>query len=527
MLAFGIRYLNGFVAAAAPDDLNRVEWPPHPGRIFMALAAAHFQTGADPNERRALLWLQALEKDGKPMAPDIVASDKIQRKAVRHYVPVNDKAGPSKSFLQSLALTRDRQARTFARAWLDNDTTFLIWPGVEPDELLNKAFEILCGKVTRIGHSSSLVQMWVARSEEIGEPNWLPNEEQAEIRMRIAVPGTLEHLEQRFNGEAISRFAALKVAVLDSSDPKAQKLAKKCLQEEFSGGAPPQLRPNLSIYQGYARPILPDTCHAMGTVFSPHLIVLQLERDQSLYRHLDLACVLTLTQRWREAILSFSNDCSSSVRSILSGHDTEGAPLQSPHLAFVPLAFVAHEHADGHLLGMGLTLPSELSRNERHEILRVVGHVRQLKLGRLGTWYVKTLTATRPQLNLRADTWTTYPRGATHWATVTPVVFDHHPKSKEKNAYLSEVAAMIKQCCTHVGLPVPSEVAITSVSAHVGVPPTHELPRLHRKDGSPRRHSHAILAFDKPVYGPILLGAGRYRGYGLFRPIHDHADRMK
>src|ERR1700737_5000501 len=91
MLAFGIRYLNGFTAAAAPDDRERAEWPPHPGRLFMALAAAHFQTGADPNERRALDWLQSLESDGNPMAPYIVAPDAIERSVVTHYVPVNDR----------------------------------------------------------------------------------------------------------------------------------------------------------------------------------------------------------------------------------------------------------------------------------------------------------------------------------------------------------------------------------------------------------------------------------------------------
>ena len=74
MLAFGIRYLNGFVAARATPDSREAEWPPHPGRVFMALAAAHFQTGADVRERAALLWLEALEKDGEPVTPRIAAS---------------------------------------------------------------------------------------------------------------------------------------------------------------------------------------------------------------------------------------------------------------------------------------------------------------------------------------------------------------------------------------------------------------------------------------------------------------------
>jgi hypothetical protein len=45
-----------------------------------------------------------------------------------------------------------------------------------------------------------------------------------------------------------------------------------------------------------------------------------------------------------------------------------------------------------------------------------------------------------------------------------------------------------------------------------------------RKDGSERRHTHAILVFDEPVRGPVLIGAGRYRGYGFCRPL-ERADQ--
>ena len=72
MLALGVRYLNGFVAACEPDARERAEWPPHPGRVFLALAAAHFQTGMEPTEREALQWLQG---DREPRrAPAIRAS---------------------------------------------------------------------------------------------------------------------------------------------------------------------------------------------------------------------------------------------------------------------------------------------------------------------------------------------------------------------------------------------------------------------------------------------------------------------
>jgi CRISPR-associated protein Csb2 len=33
---------------------------------------------------------------------------------------------------------------------------------------------------------------------------------------------------------------------------------------------------------------------------------------------------------------------------------------------------------------------------------------------------------------------------------------------------------------------------------------------------------HASLEFEVEVRGPILLGAGRYTGLGLFRPVYSH-----
>jgi CRISPR-associated protein Csb2 len=241
MLAFGIRYLNGFVAArATPDDIE-AEWPPHPGRVFMALAAAHFQTGADARERAALLWLEALENDGEPAAPRIAAADAMHRQVVTQHVPVNDKSGPSKALLQSARLTRERQPRIFTRAWLTDDTVFLMWPDTEPDAVTRAALAGLCAKVTRIGHSSSLVQMWIADKGEASEASWVPDHDRAEIHLRIAVPGTLEYLEQRYNAEAAERYADLKCIEEAPPDKKALKAAKDRLKEEFGQGPPARL----------------------------------------------------------------------------------------------------------------------------------------------------------------------------------------------------------------------------------------------------------------------------------------------
>lgn len=521
MLAFGIRYLNGFVAAAEPDNLERAEWPPHPGRVFMALVAAHFQTGADPAEREALLWLEGTERGGEISPPALVASDHIQRAIVRHYVPVNDKSGPSKALLHSVPVSRERQDRVFARAWLDEDTVHLYWPNLQPSAAHRDVFAALCAKVTRIGHSSSLVQMWLADPKKLGEPSWVPDDERGTLQLRIPGPGTLDDLAHRYNAEAVEGYGGLKVTEMETGDPNVRKATRKRLREEYGNQPPPQQRPRLALYQGYARPAPgTETSHAAGTIFSSYPLMLRLSPAESPYMALDLVSTLTVTGRWREAMLSYSNDLSEPVRRMLSGHDAKNGPAEDPHLAFLPLAFVGSEHADGHLLGMGLALPADLSREDRREALRAIAAVRELKLGPLGVWRPEPVTESRPAWNLRPEAWTAGAKGATHWSTVTPIAFDRHPKAKDRAQYQQETADMIADSGTRIGLPRPREVVVTQVSAHLGVPPSFNFPRLKRKDGSKRRHTHAILVFDEPVSGPISVGAGRFRGYGVCRPLH-------
>lgn len=519
MLALGIRYLNGFVAASEPDDRERPEWPPHPARVFMALAAAHFQTGADPDEREALRWLESLPP------PALRAPEAAPRAVVTHYVPVNDKPGevtkPPTAIIQSAPqLARDRQPRTFARAWLEDDAAYLVWPDAQADDATLGALASLCAKVTRIGHSMSLVQMWVARPEEVGEVNWVPDDERAELHLRVPGPGTLEDLERRYNAEAVETYASLLVAAEDDRDRRAQREAKKRLEEDFGGRPPVQLRPQISRYQGYARPRREDERpQAPGSVFSPHLVVFGLERREGPLAALGLQAVLQVVQRWREALVSCCDGAPERVRAIVSGHRPDGGPLEEPHLALVPLAFVGHPNADGHLLGLAAVLAARLDPEERRQVLRILGRVGELRLGALGVWGLVRELGDRPPRTLRPETWTAHPAGATHWSTVTPVAFDRHPKEKDRAAYQREVAEMVAAACVAIGLPRPREVVATPVSAHPGVPPAFEFPRLARKDGSERRHAHAILVFDEPVRGPLLIGAGRYRGYGVCRPM--------
>jgi CRISPR-associated protein Csb2 len=184
---------------------------------------------------------------------------------------------------------------------------------------------------------------------------------------------------------------------------------------------------------------------------------------------------------------------------------------------------VGHEHAHGGILGVAVAVPRNLQAADRARLLRALAALRRegLKLGALGRWDLDRPEEGASRVALRDRAWTAVPAGARQWATVTPYVFDRHAKAKDKGAYQRELADAVRGSWERVqhSSNVSVEVIITPVSAHLGTPASHQFPRLARKDGSECRHTHAILIFDRPVVGPVLLGAGRYRGYGLCRPL--------
>lgn len=513
MLTLGIRYLTGCVAASDAADRRHVEWPPHPGRIFMALAAAHFQTGEDLAERGVLEWLEKLPP------PQIRASGYAERPVVTHYVPVNDKAGPSAAPLPSApGLTRERQPRTFAAAWLENEIVYLSWPEAEPAEYFS-TLEVLCSKVTRIGHSTSLVQMWTSQEPPENPANWIPDEDRATERLRVAGPGLLQYLEQQFNRQATEQYFELTAAAEGGSDKKRQRTAKITLRQTFHNQPPMRLRPELSLSCGYVLRGGEPKPAANGTLLDPRLLVFALIRESGAYRHLDLAATLQLTGRFREALL---DHLGTNIPEVLSGHCGQ-APSTRPHIAIFPLPFVGHEHAHGGILGVAVAVPRDISASDRQRLLEALKALSNegLKLGPLGAWKLEPPEIGAWRETLRDRVWTGGTEGSRQWATVTPYVFDRHAKSKDKAAYRLELADSVRNSWVRMGQnpKLSVEVAITPVSAHLGAPASHEYPRMARKDGSLCRHTHAILIFDQPVVGPLLLGAGRYRGYGLCRPL--------
>ncbi len=175
-------------------------------------------------------------------------------------------------------------------------------------------------------------------------------------------------------------------------------------------------------------------------------------------------------------------------------------------------------------MGLALILPRELDEREAgaclERILRdATGLPQQHRLfdGDHFECNLALEVRERPPKSLLASPWT---RPSRVWASVTPIVLDRHFDAADKADREKQEANNIRNMCQRIGLPQPSEVHVHPVSRIRGVPHARNFPKLVRKrDGGRMRHTHALIVFAEPVEGPVLLGAGRFRGYGACRPI--------
>ncbi|MEX0776838.1 MAG: type I-U CRISPR-associated protein Csb2 [Phycisphaeraceae bacterium] len=563
-LTIGWEYLTGYAVATDPSSRERAEWPPHPGRVFMALAAAWFETGQSAAEGDTLRWLEQLGDPELHLPP---REQVAERSNVTFYVPVNDKAGPAAATLQSApTMTRSKQPRTFPRVHVGDAPCTMHWPEAEGVDDHREALAHLCSKVTRIGHSSSLVRMWVAEVaglEGSGGEHLLPADQLADQQVRSISNEMLDMLIERFGENACSKHAQIneQINALKASRKAAKgKGAKerkeaidaeiRTLENQLSGIAPrPPIRPTLGLWSGYRRA---DGVAVQSDATTTHFDTDVLMLIQVAGPTLPAVSTLILTWALRGAVMKHSGV--QPVPQWVSGHQADGSACDdgAGHMGCIPLPFVGHEHADGHLLGMGLVFPRSVDRPERGRVLGPLlmnsnGKPREieLKLGRLGVWTVKKRDWSEQRGTLQPETWTAHPTGAATWASVTPVVLDRFPKAdrvKDRVTWAHEVAGIVKVACTRIGLPEPVNIDIDTTCWHRGGARAIGKRRLLRGhdaadgsdavlgDGFPcypakganasRPQVHVWLEFAEPIIGPVLIGAGRYLGYGLCRPLN-------
>jgi len=379
VLCLDVELLTGRYAATSHNDRRRAEWPPHPARLFSAFVAAlHDRDPVDSDERDALLWLESQN----PPALDVALaplSSTGHRDVLDVFVPVNDASmfaaleeairdaqervdrltavgetqetkGALKKAVKTLSKAHEKLAREIASSG-DEPTEHerkvaaialgrslrqvrtlpvvvperalfsLIWNADMPTKLV-AAFDGLCDRVTRLGHSSSLVRC--ARAHKIRPPTLVPD-----------VNGTL----------VLRTTAAGQLARLEREHDRHQQIEQRNL-------------PARSQRYAIARAAVP-VMTGVGSAFSQEWII---------YERVGGARPLSsrttdLTRALRAALLEQHGR--RDLSPVLSGHRGESAPSDAVHLAFVALPWLGHEHADASIQGCAIVSPRSLSSADR------------------------------------------------------------------------------------------------------------------------------------------------------------------
>lgn len=516
MLSLEVEFLTGNVIASNRDDRSVVEWPPHPQRLFAALVAAYAERDQLADERAALTWLELLG------APEIVASDGSFRQQASVFVPVNYdneqfvlKKGKKKLHppaVEGSGFRRERQERSFPTFIPHDPVTFFCWPDADMEKGAEHraALTRLAENITYLGHSSSLVR--VAVCDDPPAATWCPaREDEAAVSvLRIASPGRLQDLEQAFQ-LSVERVRRIE---------------------------PPQ-----GLSQGYVRVSDKLASVPINSVFGDASDWFVCRKRSRAYFPLEDS--LLLTTAVRDALICHSNQAA--LPEIVTGHQPNRLPSETPHMAIVPLSHVGHPHADGDVKGFAVVLPRGGSRADRRAVLMALDGllrqpVPQLKMGHAGSW---AIDAAPPDNALRAlEPEGLYFGPARCWATVTPFIFGRFPR----RLISAEAEEIVAESCQMIGLPRPCAVQVTEVSSLLRVPPSHNFPTLstkgkliacrfskgryrldsHDEQGHPPRlRAHVIIEFDQPIAGPVIVGAGRYFGMGLCRPTDADLKRRR
>ncbi|GMG81625.1 type I-U CRISPR-associated protein Csb2 [Paralimibaculum aggregatum] len=491
MLCLDIAWLTGTAFLARDPSDPTPEWPPQPDRIFSALVASWGLGGAKLDERAALEWLEVQEPPRLHLPESAHARD-----TVKVYVPPNDAKRDT-----VLPARRKRQERRFPAVALDPEAPVhlsLLWQAQMPGKHRD-ALDALARRTSYVGHSASLVRA-AFREIEV-PPDGLCAAQRAPYHGRLA---ELEALYKRhMDGEANAR------------------------------ARPAMRRGTRPVAQVAARAFTSDTAH------------------WAVFEHAgdwrpDLRAQAGLAEAMRLALMeAWTRVHEGTAPAWISGHEPDRSPARDAHLAIVPMANIGWQHSDGRMMGLALVPPAvEVSawaasgpaafarRQAFHRALARLGETdgegrRILTLAPQGgrSWQWRLTPASS---GLRSLDPARYVRGSRLWATATPVLLDRHLKSPGPPERSAEAKDMIRQACARAGLPDPAAVVLSMHSAVTCAPsarPAGGNPRwvgwARRKSFGGRAFVHVRLAFDEPVSGPILLGAGRFHGLGLFLPIRE------
>ena len=213
--------------------------------------------------------------------------------------------------------------------------------------------------------------------------------------------------------------------------------------------------------------------------------------------------ITAITAVFKDAVLSRHQQIHGEPPAVLHGHGFSASGYEIAR--YLALPDVGFPRSRGRIHGVALWMPSGTDPVVRLRARDAAFAVRRLTGHGIDVSAAPREDESRP-VAAHPDRWS---RSAWRWATAFPAIHERRGALD-----LAEVA----RWCKPAGLPEP--IAFRAARGPL-VPGGVDLAPVEvNRPGRPGRpYSHVELLFATPVQGPVVIGAGRQRGFGLCVPI--------
>ena len=459
--------------AANTGRLSQGEWPPSPMRLFAAFVAADgTRENCWATDGSELDWFEQL-------SPPVIYANStpwhetlLPRYVVRYRHTGLSKGTGAKSKELTLQQEYINRASTLVRPGVRVSTRcshiVYVWDAETPDPSILNALQRRAARVGYLGTSDSPVRVRVssATSAIAEKKDAFVPDESGNVVINVAKPGDLSILD-RFYDEWRKRGASVS-------------------RTQF---------PALGQGFRYRSPTLPKPVDR-GKVVA--------------WMRLDSAVsgrrISAITKLFKQSVLSHYQQLYGEPPRILHGHGFRGKGYEIAR--YLALADVGYPRSKGRIHGIALWMPPGSSPLE-YERSRVAAYaVRQL-VGPAIEVSVEPHIAPHSQndrpIAANSSRWL---GPSSEWVTAFPAIHE-----RRRNVDLNEVA----HWCRHAGLPEPVQIFSSRtplVTGAVDLAPTE----VNRPNRPALPYSHIRMRFAQPICGPVVVGSGRQRGFGLCIP---------
>ena len=440
--------------------LSRSEWPPSPARLFSALVAADgTRKACRVTDGAELAWFERLPP------PAIHADGRPCHQMLEPRYVVRHKGSAEKGTHQEYVGRLGVVNRDGARVAPRDPRVVYSWNVESPPEEILDALRRRAARVGYLGASDSPVRVRVTTRPAAASSDVFTADPRGDLVIDVPAPGRLQVLDRMYDewcarGASVSRlqFPTLEQAVRYRSP----------------GSAEPVDRGEVVAWLRLGDPV-------SGRRLS------------------------TVTALFKEAVLSQHQRISGEPPKMLHGHgfSTRGYEIAR----YLALPDVGSRWSRGRVHGLALWLPPASDRTVRQQARDAAVAIRRLTGRGVDVSVVPRDGEVRPFAS-HPDRWLRRSRG---WVTACPAIHE-----RRRTLDLVEVA----RWCRHAGLAEPA--AFRSARTPLVAGALDLAPVEVNRPGRPALpYSHVELLFEHAVSGPVVIGSGRQRGFGLCVPVDE------